>query len=96
MAISLDEVNRIAKLARLRFTDEEKIKLQQELSAILDYVGQLKKVETKTVEEKLFEDLDSVNRMRDDFAEVQAEPAELLNLAPDREGDFFKVRSVLE
>jgi aspartyl/glutamyl-tRNA(Asn/Gln) amidotransferase C subunit len=51
MAISLDEVNRIAKLARLSFDEDQKQKLQHELSAILDYVDQLKQVEAKTGKE---------------------------------------------
>lgn len=95
MAISIEEVEKIANLARLKFTQEEKIKLQQELSAILDYVGQLRKVDAQ-VEDKPYHDSDSVNRMRDDAAQETTPPPELLKLAPDKEGEFYKVKSVLE
>jgi aspartyl-tRNA(Asn)/glutamyl-tRNA(Gln) amidotransferase subunit C len=95
MAISLDEVNRIAKLARLAFTDDEKQKLQHELSAILDYVDQLKQVEGKT-DTAIAEDPDSINLMRDDVVEMRESPEEFLKQAPSREGNFIKVKSVLE
>lgn len=94
MAISIDEVNRIAKLARLSFNDNEKQKLQQELSAILDYVDQLKQVESKAVPEQ--EDPDAVNLMRDDVVEVTTESEEFLAQAPSRQGNFIKVKSILE
>ena len=94
MSISLDEVNRIAKLARINFSDEEKQKFPSELSAILDYVGQLKKLEDQTL--PTVEDPDAVNRMRTDVAEGQADPEIFLNQAPNRQGKFIKVTRVLE
>ena len=95
MAISLDEVNRIAKLARLTFTDDEKQKLQHELSSILDYVDQLKKMQGK-VSATISDDPDAVNLMRDDVAEEFTDQVEILKQAPSREGKFIKVKSVLE
>ncbi len=94
MAISLDEVNRIAKLARLSFSDSEKQKLQGELSAILDYVDQLKQVQGKVTTE--IYDQDGLNLMRDDVAEEFKNQETLLNQAPSREGNFVKVKSILE
>lgn len=94
MAISLDEVNRIAKLARLEFEEAEKQKLQQELSAILDYVDQLKSVEGKIADSTV--DPQSVNLMRDDIAVKPAAPEEFLSQAPGRESRFVKVKSILE
>ena len=93
MSISLEEVNRIAKLARLSFNDDQKQKLQQELSAILDYVDQLKQVQDKALDEVSPE---SVNLMRPDVAEQVSNPEEFLAQAQAREGNFIKVKSVLE
>jgi aspartyl-tRNA(Asn)/glutamyl-tRNA(Gln) amidotransferase subunit C len=95
MTISIEEVERIAKLARLKFTGEEKQKLQTELSAILDYADQLKKIEGKLPAIDLANQ-DGVNMMRDDVAEVGVSPEELLKQAPAKEGRFLKVKSVLE
>ena len=95
MSISLDEVSRIASLAKLSFSDSEKQKLQHELSAILDYVKLLEQVQSK-ITPKLADDPDSVNLMRNDVAEEFTQPEEFLAQAPAREGKFIKVKSVLE
>lgn len=95
MAISIDEVNRIAKLSRLTFTDSEKQKLQDELSSILDYVDQLKQIESKTIL-NLTDDPDALNLVRDDVATEIVSPEEFLKQAPEREGNFIKVKSVLD
>ena len=94
MAISLDEVNRIAKLARLSFTDDEKQKLQHELSDILEYVDQLKQIEGRIPAD--VSDPDAENLMRNDVVEATVDPEEFLKQAPDRQGNFIKVKSVLE
>lgn len=95
MSISKEEVERIAKLARLKFSDFEKEKLQSELSSILEYVDQLKTVKNK-VEIRHFEDSDSLNLMRDDVAEPKAKPEEFISQAPDSEDGHVKVKSVLD
>ena len=94
MSISIDEVNRIAKLARLNFTDPEKQKLQKELSDILNYVDQLKEVEGKALD--FDNDPEAMNLMRDDVIETKESPEEFLKQAPAREGNFVKVKSILE
>jgi aspartyl-tRNA(Asn)/glutamyl-tRNA(Gln) amidotransferase subunit C len=90
MAISLDEVNRIAKLARLTFTDDEKQKLQHELSSILDYADQIKKMQDK-VEVAIVDDPEALNIMREDVAEEFKDQEEILKQAPSRQDNFVKV-----
>lgn len=94
MAIDLNEVNRIAKLARLSFNDSEKQKLQQELSSILDYVDQLKEVQEKADGGEV-SDPDGINLMREDIAESRT-PEDFLSQAPSRQDNFIKVKSILE
>jgi aspartyl-tRNA(Asn)/glutamyl-tRNA(Gln) amidotransferase subunit C len=94
MAISLDEVEKISKLARLEYADDEKPKLTKELSGILGYVDQLKSLSDKIPDLK--EDPDGINLMRDDVAEPVADPAKFLSQAPAKEGDYLKVKSILE
>jgi aspartyl-tRNA(Asn)/glutamyl-tRNA(Gln) amidotransferase subunit C len=94
MAISTEEVSRIAKLARLQFTEEEKLKLTTELSAILNYVDQLKQVESKISPE--IQDEEAVNLMRDDVAVENPSPEELLEQAPGKLDGYLKVKSILE
>ncbi|MBX4188365.1 MAG: Asp-tRNA(Asn)/Glu-tRNA(Gln) amidotransferase subunit GatC [Candidatus Doudnabacteria bacterium] len=95
MSISIDEVDRIAKLARLKFQDSEKQKLQTELSSILDYVDQLKEIQDKAPASDLSQ-AEGLNMMRDDVAELTIQPEEFLKQAPEREGDYIKVKSVLQ
>lgn len=95
MSIDLNEVNRIAKLSRLSFNETEKQKLQQELSAILDYVDQLKEVQEK-VESNSFVDPIGVNLMREDVAEQLPDVEKFIAQAPDRQDKFIKVKSILE
>ena len=95
MSISANEVDRIAKLARLHFSDDEKQKLQHELSSILSYVDQLKEVHSK-VEPVIYDDESAVNLMRDDVVVEFGDTDELLRQAPAREGKFVKVKSVLD
>jgi aspartyl-tRNA(Asn)/glutamyl-tRNA(Gln) amidotransferase subunit C len=49
MALTLEQVRHIARLARLRLTDEEERRYAEQLSAILDYAERLKRVETADV-----------------------------------------------
>jgi aspartyl-tRNA(Asn)/glutamyl-tRNA(Gln) amidotransferase subunit C len=95
MSISIEEVDRIAKLSRLKFSEEEKQKLQSELSDILGYVDQLKKIEGKTPSIDMSQQ-EGMNLMRDDIAEVADDPEEFLKQAPGREGKYIKVKSILE
>jgi aspartyl-tRNA(Asn)/glutamyl-tRNA(Gln) amidotransferase subunit C len=94
MPISLDEVNRIAKLARLNFTPSEKLKLQKELSDILNYVELLSGLKEKAGE--TLPDPSSLNLVRDDVVQRPDDAEEFLKQAPGRDGSLIKVKSVLE
>jgi len=50
MKLKKEEIEHIAKLSRLRLSDEEIDKYRQELSSILNYVNALSQVDTKGVE----------------------------------------------
>lgn len=49
MGISIEEVKKIAHLARLEFSEEELLTYTEELSKILDYFNQLQEVDTSQV-----------------------------------------------
>jgi aspartyl-tRNA(Asn)/glutamyl-tRNA(Gln) amidotransferase subunit C len=46
MALTIEDVRKIATLARLRFSPEEEAKLTRQLAGIVDYIDQLQKYET--------------------------------------------------
>ncbi|KKS89573.1 MAG: Aspartyl/glutamyl-tRNA(Asn/Gln) amidotransferase subunit C [Parcubacteria group bacterium GW2011_GWF2_43_11] len=91
--ISLKEVRHIAALARLNITKKEEEKFRKDLSATLDYIEKLKKVdvaETKETSHPLF----IKNIFRKDEAERGAQ--NLLELAPETEDNYIKVKSILK
>lgn len=73
--ITKDEVEHIARLARIRLTEEQKEKMTKELGAILTYVEKLKEVDTTGVEptaqvtglESVFRKDDGEGRIKADF-----------------------------
>jgi aspartyl-tRNA(Asn)/glutamyl-tRNA(Gln) amidotransferase subunit C len=95
MAIGEDDVRKIAKLARLRLSQDE-IKLYQgQLIKILDSMAELSKLDTKDVPPTTSV-LGLSNVMREDEPRPFPDPEKLLANAPEREGHYFKVRKVIE
>ena len=88
-------VRRIAKLARIRITDDEVPKLQAELNAILGYVEQLDAVSVEGVQ-PLSGGAQMALRLREDVVSDGENPAAILANAPARLDDFFTVPKVVE
>jgi aspartyl-tRNA(Asn)/glutamyl-tRNA(Gln) amidotransferase subunit C len=95
MSLTLDEVRHVARLARLRLTDEELATMQQELSSILRYIDALQDVDVADVEPTA-QVTDVVNVVRPDEVQPSLPVDEALGAAPHRQGDYFKVKPVLE
>ena len=97
MSDKIDEqqVRHVAHLARLKLTDEQVDRLSAELSAILDYVDQLNRLDTDDVEPTAHP-LPIRNVFRDDEVEPSLDPETALANAPQREGTFFRVPKVLD
>jgi aspartyl-tRNA(Asn)/glutamyl-tRNA(Gln) amidotransferase subunit C len=66
MSLTPQQVSKIARLARLRLTDEEKAAAQQELNKIFGWIEQLKEVNTENVE-PLASVVDITTRLREDI-----------------------------
>lgn len=95
MQLSKTEVEKIARLARLRLTDEEVERYRGELSAILGYIDQLNEVDTKGVTPTA-QVTGLVNRVAVDEVRNQPRTEELLAGVPAREGDSIKVKAVFK
>ncbi len=91
MALTIDEVRHVARLARLRLSDAELESMQQELSRILDYVDMLQEVDVAGVPPTA-QVTDVVNVVRPDEVRPSMPVEEALAGAPQREGNFFKVK----
>jgi aspartyl-tRNA(Asn)/glutamyl-tRNA(Gln) amidotransferase subunit C len=95
MAISREQVEHVAHLARLGLSDEETNRLQQQLSQILGHMQMIDALDTSAIPPTAqVIPLHSV--MRDDVARPSAPTDDILQNAPRREGAFFKVPPVLE
>ncbi len=95
MALTFDEVRKVAKLARLEMSDADLKTMQTQLSAILDYVDQLGQLNTDGVE-PLAHPLPVANVFREDVPGVCLTPDEALANAPVRLADFFGVPAVFD
>jgi aspartyl-tRNA(Asn)/glutamyl-tRNA(Gln) amidotransferase subunit C len=95
MSVSDSDVRKIAKLARLRLSDEEIARYGGQLTKILDSMAELAALDTKDVPPTTSV-LGVVNVMREDAPRPFEERERLLENAPDRDGPYFKVRKVIE
>jgi len=94
--IDKQQIEHIAKLARIELTEEEKEKFTNELSSVLDYVNQLNKVDTSKIE-GISQVTGLENIIREDIEDkIRDKRYKLLNEAPKRKGDYIQVPKVLE
>ena len=97
MALSLEEVRRIAQLARLRLSPEEEKTFAVQLSAILDHVADLSKLDVSGVEPMTHALASGEGApLREDAVLPSLEPGVALANAPAREGTCFKVPRIIE
>jgi aspartyl-tRNA(Asn)/glutamyl-tRNA(Gln) amidotransferase subunit C len=97
VALSLEEVRRIAALARLRLSPEEERTFAVQLSAILDHVEELKALDVSNVEPMTHAlAAGEASALRADEVQRSLAPDEALANAPAREGTCFKVPRIIE
>ena len=92
--ITADDVRKVATLARLDLPEEKIATYTGQLERILDYVAQLESVDTEGVPPTT-RAVEVVNVTRDDVVTPTDVREQLLNEAPQREGDFFRVPKIL-
>ena len=92
--ISADDVRKVAQLSRLELTDESIATFTPQLERILDFVAQLEAIDTTDVPPTT-RAVEVVNVTRDDTVTPTPVREELLDQAPQREGDFFRVPKIL-
>jgi len=95
MEVTSEMIDRIAHLARLKFSEEEKIALTADLERMIEFVEKLKEVDTTGVE-PLLHITDAVNVLREDEVKQTISKKEALLNAPVTDGNFFKVPKVIK
>jgi aspartyl-tRNA(Asn)/glutamyl-tRNA(Gln) amidotransferase subunit C len=97
--VTVEDVERVAGLARLELTAEESAGMQRDLNAILDYVAELNELDTKNVVPlaQVSELSDAgASALRSDVLEPSLPRAVVMAEAPETDGVFFKVPKVIE
>ncbi len=95
MEISKEQVEHVARLARLEVSENEKAMFARQLSGILTYMDQLKELDTKGVEPTATV-LPTDNVFRDDNVRPSLPQEKALANAPDQADGFFRVPKILE
>lgn len=93
--ISREEILKLAKLSKLRLSEDEIEQYQKELSEILDYVSQLSKVDTKNLKPtSQVTGLENVTR-RDEVIDYGVTTSDLLKNVPAIKDNQIKVKRVI-
>jgi aspartyl-tRNA(Asn)/glutamyl-tRNA(Gln) amidotransferase subunit C len=95
MSLTKEEVEHIARLARLDLTDEQKARYRKQLEAILDHVARLQAVDTGDVLPTASV-LAGLTPLRADEPQPGLDKEDLLGNAPQQDDDQFRIPPVFE
>lgn len=95
MKIGNKDVEHVARLARLRLTEEEKEKFGKQLNRILKYVEKLNELNTENVK-SISSVVPLKNVLREDELKPSLPVENVLSNAPDKKGEYFKVPRIIE
>ncbi len=95
MPVTIRDVEHIARLAKLSFSDEEKAKLTEQFNEILSFMEKLNELDTSKVE-PLSHVIELKNVFRDDVVSQSIPTEDALKNAPSKTEKFFKVPKVIE
>jgi len=94
MAISREEVEKVALLGRLLLSEEELDRMTRQLGDILGYIDLLSELDTEKVE-PMAHALDVANVFREDVARPSLDRESALANAPHRDDECYLVPAVL-
>lgn len=95
MAITKKDVEHIARLARLKFTEAEQDRFASQLAKIVEYVEKLNGLNTEGVEPTAHA-IPLKNVTRPDMLKSTLDRETVLKLAPKAEDGFVKVPKIIE
>ncbi|MBC3541332.1 Asp-tRNA(Asn)/Glu-tRNA(Gln) amidotransferase subunit GatC [Rufibacter sediminis] len=95
MSTNIETLRQLAHLARLEFDESKEQEMLTDLNNILNWVDQLRQLDTQNVE-PLIHISEELNVMREDIAQNTVRHEDALKLAPRKDSDYFRVPKVLE
>ena len=93
--ITRADVQHVASLARLALSPNEEERFQHQLSAVFEHFQKLSALDTEQIPPTA-QVIPLKNVMRPDVVEPSLTEQDVLANAPDREGDQFRVRAILD
>lgn len=94
MSVTRQDVEYIAELARLKFTEDELVSYTEQLNEILGYMEKLNELDTEDVE-PLSYPVEVREALRKDIPGNSVSTEDALKNAPDQDGRHFKVPKVI-
>ena len=89
------DIEKVAKLARLELSEDEKKTFGSQMEQILTYMEQLNRIDTTGVE-PMSHAIPIHNVFREDEVKPSVPQEEVLAIAPDQEDEHFKVPRIIE
>lgn len=89
------DVEKLAKLSRLKFSEEEKDKIPGQLLDIIDYVDQLSELDTRDIPPMGQPFMDNLS-LSPDKVEKFKNVEDIRENGPDFEDGFFRVKKIIE
>ncbi len=89
------DIEKVARLARLELSEEEKVTFGNQLEQILTYMDQLNRLDTTGVESTSHA-IPVHNAFREDETRPSFSQEEVLSISPDQEDGHFKVPRIIE
>ena len=94
MKLDKNTVKRIADLSKLEFTSDETAAILKDMNQMLEFIDQLKELDTTNIE-PLIHMTEDENVLREDDAISGASQQEALKNAPSKDSTYFKIPKVL-
>ena len=95
MTIDQETVDKIAHLARLELSGDEKQEMIKDMSKILDFMAKLNEIDTSGIEPLVYM-TNEVNVLREDVVKQLITHQEALQNAPKHDDDYFLVAKVID
>ena len=95
MSLTLEDVKKVSRLSRIKFSQDNLLEMQQQLNGILHWIDQLQQVDTTAV--KTFSDHQDIDMPeRQDKVCDGNVVEEVLRNAPEKAHNMFAVPKVVE
>ena len=94
MKLDKNTVKRIADLSKLEFTSDETTAILKDMNQMLEFIDQLKELDTTNID-PLIHMTEDENILREDDAIAGASQQEALKNAPSKDSTYFKIPKVI-